>query len=342
MVRRGALLLLLLALAACGRSDPRAPFTDSRVPPQLGPAAWPPQGWAWGLIDTGLAPPQRYGVAAPAGRRPLAQLLVLPGYGGLAEEVFPQADVLTARGVQVWALDGVGQGGSGRIARDRDLGHVDSFQPDVAGLSRMVQGVIRPDPDSGPLVVVAAGAAAPVLLRGLQQGLAGPAAVVLAGPRLVAPPRPFQPRAAWARRLARWLGLDRRRAPGESGWRREPSPQAGAAAALRRAWMAANPDLRMGGPSLGWLAAFDDLLGAVRAAGVAGIRVPVLILADPASAPAAQAADARLCRALPRCAFKLERPAQWPKIEEDFVESTAHARDNPLETRGLPITGDGL
>lgn len=343
MIRRGALLMLVLALAACGRADERAPFTDSRIPPSLGPAFWPPQGWAWGLIQTGAAPAQRYGVGAPADQQPLAQALFLPGYGGLAEEVFPTANAMIDRRIQVWTLDGVGQGGSGRIAAVRDVGHVDSFEDDVAGLRRLAAEVIRPH-EGPPLVAIADGTAAPVLLRALQDGAPGMAAAVLTGPRLSSPPHaPLQPRSAATAPIARWLGLDRRRAPGGSGWRREPvpPPPPGSPAFARQAWQLANPDLRMGGPSLGWLAAFDQLAAAVRAAGWKSLDLPVLILDDPAAPEAERAADARLCRALPHCALALESPDQWPQSETQFVETVAHAGDNPLETRGLPIPGHG-
>jgi lysophospholipase len=334
MIRRGALLALVLTLAACGARGERDPFTDSRIPPSLGPAFWPPQGWAWGLIQQGEAPPQRYGVAAPGDEPPIAQVLVLPGYGGLAEEAFQTANLLTARRIQIWALDGVGQGGSGRIALPRDLGHVDSFADDVEGVRRMLAEVVRPTPDV-PVVAIADGTAAPVLLRGLQQdqGLPGVAAVVLTAPRL--PAARLASGAPAAGPVARWLRLGRYRAPGGAAWRREGlNAPRGSPAFVRHAWQLANPDLRMGGPSLGWLAAFDQLAREVRAAGWRRIALPVLVLVEPA-APAADRAEAdRLCRALPRCSLAEAGAAQWPGREADFVAGVAAAA-------ALPIPGPG-
>lgn len=332
MIRRAVLLALVLVLAACRARGDRDPFTDSRIPPSLGLAFWPPQGWAWGLLQVEGDPAQRYGVAATVNQPPIAQMLMLPGYGGLAEEVFPAANGLIARRIQVWALDGVGQGGSGRIALPRDLGHVDSFIGDVQGIQQMVAQVIRPAPRT-PLVVVADGAAAPVLLRALQQGLPGVAAAVMTEPRLRA--GRLRARAPTAAPWTRWLRLGRYRAPGGNGWRRDgPAAAPSSAASVRHAWQLANPDLRMGGPSLGWLAAFDELIAAVRAEGWHGTRLPVLVLVDPAAAAGQRADAADLCRALPHCTLARAAADQWPAREGDFAAGVASAA-------ALPITGPG-
>src|SRR3569832_916048 len=92
------LILLLLALGACRPGDdPRAPFTDSRIPPGLEHRFYPPQGWTWGLLKIGTAPPVRYGVAAPASTA-RSQVLILPGYGEPAEAWFEIANELIAHG----------------------------------------------------------------------------------------------------------------------------------------------------------------------------------------------------------------------------------------------------
>jgi lysophospholipase len=338
MFRRGLPLILALLLCACRPGDSRDPYTDSRIPPSLGQAFWPPEGWTWGLLQIGRDPPQRYGVAAAPGAIPIAQALMLPGYGGTAEETFATANLLLGRRIQVWALDGIGQGGSGRLTLPRDLGHLKSFDGDLAGLRRMVDEVIRPRTEA-PLVAIADRTAAPVLLRALQLGLPGVAAVVLTEPRLSAaaraPLRAGPPWASWS-----WFDLSWVRSPGESGWRRATEGGAqGSPGYVRHAWQLANPDLRMGGPSLGWLAAFAQLTAAVRATGWTGASVPVLVLGDPA-APARQVrAEAELCRALPRCTLERLSPDLWPQREAAFVLKVASAGPEPDPSLPKPTAG---
>jgi lysophospholipase len=59
------------------RGGERDAFLDSRPPPGLAQRFYPPAGWAWGLIQLGDGPAQRYGVSGPAGA-PRAEVLILP------------------------------------------------------------------------------------------------------------------------------------------------------------------------------------------------------------------------------------------------------------------------
>jgi len=318
---RGLVFALVLLLAACGARDDSAAFTDSRLPPALGLADFPPAGWAWGLIQTAKdAPPQRYGVGAAA-TAPRAQVLVMPGYGDFAETHYRQLRAFVGQYYISWALDGAGQGGSGRAVGPRDLGHVDSFDPDVAAVGAMVRQTIRPSPDA-PLVLVADGTAAPVALRALQGSSQGISGIVLARPSLTELMAVDTRLTTWAARLH--LGFIR--APGGSGWSHDAGlSDISTDRGRRLAWQAANPDLRMGDPSLGWLAAFDDLTGAVKAVGWSRVTVPVLILtprgdADPDWAP--------ICRALPHCILEV-LPKDPTAREIAFVE-TFVAKDAPV------------
>ncbi len=288
MVRRAFVLALTLLLAACGRSHQRTPFIDSRLPPGLPQADWPPAGWTWGLIRVGQDPPQRYGVA-PAGDVTRAQVLILPGYGGLAEDEFAAASDFAGRGYTPWVLEGQGQGGSGRFVTPRDLGYARSLDGDVGAIRRMVQAVVRPA-GGAPLTAIAYGTAAPEALRAAQEGWPGVSSLILTDPRFE------PPGGAVYASLARWMqrqGLGAWRALGENPWRREADD----ADAVRRAWRTANPDLRMGAASYAWIVAFDDLVGEMNAGPWQDVDVPVLIL----QAGRADARTVRLCRRLPRC-----------------------------------------
>jgi lysophospholipase len=263
---------LLLALAACGRDD-ASPFVDSRPPPGLAERFYPPESWAWGLVAADGGPAQRYGVAAPrASNR--AQLLILPGYGETAETWFETAGDLNRAGYTVWVLEGVGQGGSTRLGARRDLGELKSFEPDVAAVRGMIDSVIRPGSDV-PLILIGQGVGALVAARAVEEG-ARPDGLILSAPDCAAR-NASGPLAA--------IGLGGVRAPGSEPWRRDGANAFALGAThdawrgdVTHAWQVANPDLRMGGPSLHWVSALAGLQRQT-VAGLPGLGVPVLIVA---------------------------------------------------------------
>jgi len=273
-VRRALLplFMLFIGLAACGGPDPRAPFTDSRIPPGLEHRFHPPQGWAWGLLKVGEAPTIRYGVSAP-GSAPRAQVLILTGFGEPAETWFETVRDLNSHGYAVWVMEPAGQGGSGRYSSIRDLGHAKSLDPDVGALLAFPARVAR----AGPLFVVASGTSAPVAVRAATLGLKAQG-LVLSAPVFDAGPADQLEK---ARRMRRF-GLGALRATGGVAWKREgPDDQAlglthdGVRGKVRLAWQIANPDLRMGGPSWAWRAALADESAAAR---LAEPKVPMATL----------------------------------------------------------------
>jgi lysophospholipase len=316
MVRRAAALALLLLLAACGRGGERAPFTDSRLPPGLAQSGWPPAGWAWGLIQIRNDPPQRYGVA-PASDIARAQVLILPGYGRLAEESFAAASDFTARGYVVWVLEGQGQGGSGRFVTPRDLGYVRGFDGDVGSIRQMVNTAIAPTP-AEPLVAIAEGTAAPGALRAAQEGLPGISGLVLTDPRFWPPGPPVDPgKARWMTRL----GFGASRAPGQKPWRRDAADPD----TVLHDWQTANPDLRMGGPSYGWIAAFDDLIGQMQSSDWRRVTLPVLMLE---TGPTDQVAQ-RLCHLMPHCRIQPTTDVHAAEVAAIEARLPATSLSNP-------------
>ena len=334
MFRRGVLLGLVLLLSACGGQDARAPFTDSRIPPGLAPRDWPPAGWTWGLIQVGKDPPQRYGVLGPT-IAPRAQVLILPGYGDFAESWYAAAADFAARGYTVWILDAAGQGGSGRWTASRDLGHVASFASDDVALSHMIGQVVRPQ-GREPFVVVAEGTAGLLTARALQNRRLPASMVILAAPSLRTP-GDVATRSSLS--AARRLGLGTLRAPGARGWdRADPPGPPDAHDVVRHAWQTANPDLRMGGPSLGWLAAFDALGREVETARPAagtdrgGGQTPVLILGDPAWSGREGGRWAPICRALDGCASVVADSAEAVHGREVAVIEALLPQPRPVKS----------
>lgn len=295
----------LVAVSACGDGGSRAPFAETRTPPALDARFYPPQGWSWGFVRSGEGLVQRYGVAAPP-VAPRASILILTGYGESAEAWFETVTELTAQGFTVWVLERQGQGGSERGTPWRDLGHVESFDPDVAVVRAMVNGVIRPKEDA-PLVVLGHSEGGLVGLRAAQQGVAMDG-LVLSSPAfgLRALPRP---RAEFARftPAMRALRLGWISAPDQSGWRREGPDgfQSGlthdpARGKVQAAWMLANPDLRMGGRSLGWFTAFFDASDAA-ARDIPRSAVPTLMLDAGKDRVVTASPQTRLCEAMADC-----------------------------------------
>lgn len=287
MRRLLALAGLFLLLTGCGGADGRAPFVESRIPPALGPGYWPPDGWAWGLIGLGEAPVQRYGVSSTTAA-PRGNLLILTDDGQTAEAWFQTARALNARGYTVWVLERAGQGGSARYSGPRDLIHAPSFDDDVATTRALARMIVVGDRDT-PLTLVGRGVGGLVALRAAQART--PATrLVLLEPRLAASGGPALPdwllRTGVGRLPAGWgQSWKRERAPGEPG-RLSPAD-------VQHAWQTANPDLRMGGHSLGWNAAFATAAKTAEA-GLATTRTETVLVGGDAAAQDA-------CRGMSRC-----------------------------------------
>ena len=298
-------------------------MASTRIPPGLQSRFYPPDGWTWALIEPGAGvPPARYGVSAPPGVV-RADVLILPSYGEPAEMWFETARDLNARGYVAWVLEPVGQGGSGRYSRLRDLGYAETLAPDVVATRIAAEKVIH----RRPLIVLASGTSAPAAIQALAAG--APAdGLILNSPRLTpdSPETLGRARQMQQRRLG-WLRADLR-----AGWspyqddRAQGLTHDAARGQVRLAWQNANPALRMGAPSWAWISAFA---AAVQADGSAAPHVsqPVLVLR------AASAGAAGGCKTLPHCtvqtlpgagqALELEAAparAPWLKAIGDFTD----------------------
>ncbi len=343
MVRPLLAALLLLTLAACGQGELAGPFADSRTPPVLGPRFFKPEGWAWGYVQAGKRPVQRYGVVT-TWRGPRATVVVLPGYGESAEVWYETAAALTRRGYSVWVLDRAGQGGSGRYTLPRDLGYVPSFDDDVATLKGLVRVVIR-RPPGHPLILLGHGDGAVVAARAVESGLQVEG-LVLSSPDLAATPVSVEKAKGW---IGKIMLVDRLPGPGWRPWSRSgpDARQAGQThdawrGGVGKAWQLANPDLRMSGPSLGWRAAHQAAAKAAQSE-AARIQAPVLMTTPGPTAPEA----ARLCKAIRGCTG-FEVPGARPALhlESDawrtpwFEAVTGFIATRAQEAREVKLPGE--
>lgn len=332
MRRLTALACLLVLLSGCGGAGGRAPFTDSRIPPSLGPGFWAPEGWAWGLIGVGDAPVQRYGVSSTLGT-PRANILILTGQGETAEVWFETVRELNAAGHTVWVLERAGQGGSARYGGPHDLIHAPTFDDDIAAVRSLTRTLAQGSPDT-PVILLGGGMGGLVALRAAQQGAAVDG-LVLSAPDL----KPDGSLDGWQTWLAR-VGLGAVPQGLGAGWRRE-APDAfargltgdRARGGLQAAWQVANPDLRMGGVSLGWRGAFAEAAAAANNA-LPTTRTPTLLLAAAGGEADAVCRAMAACRAAPlsgaRALPHLDRPAirtAWGEALESFVVERITARE---------------
>ena len=338
MFRRLALAGLLLLLAACGGGgDGRAPFVESRIPPQLGPRFWAPDGWAWGLLKVGDAPAQRYGVSSTL-ITPQAQILILTGYGESAEAWFETARDLNRHGYSVWVLERAGQGGSERYVLPRDLGHAPQFKDDIRAVKTLSRMMASAAPDT-PIIVLGHSVGGLIAVAAVEQG-APAEGLILSAPAFAEKDLIDSGKAGLVK-----AGLGRLPAAWNSGWTRggpdgrtvglTSDPWRGK---VQMAWQTANPDLRMGGPSLGWLASFRTASKAIQP-GLKDLETPTLLLNAGSDRNAAATAQADVCKAMARCrlySFRgarhdlhLERDAirgPWLAAVDSFVRTRAGSR----------------
>lgn len=244
-----------------------------------------PSGWYWGSFRNAGGAKLRYGYCEPAGR-PRARIVLLTGFREFGEKYFETINDLLALEYAVWQLDWYGQGGSER--------HFDNPQKigaaSVAGASAdaraFIASVVPDDPDT-PLAMVSHSTGGLVLLRYLHDHPDGIAAAVMSAP-LFAPYT--DPLPAWlvrgGARLVALAGLGAAYIPGAGDWRQRPSgivdhsrttrdPERGA---LQDLWMEADPKLRMGGVTFGWLdMVFRLTAESMRESFLRDVKTPILI-----------------------------------------------------------------
>jgi len=241
-----------------------------------------------------------------AGGAARGSILFLPGRGDAYEKYLETLDHWHARGWRVTASDWRGQAGSGRLGRDAVTGHIDNFDRWVDDLAQLWTAWKVQTP--GPHVLAAHSMGGHIVLRALAERRVDPHAAVLVAPMLGLQPgwAPTGLALAGARVMGA-LGDPRRPA---WKWEEKPGvPPAGRVALLTHDdtryadelwWRDHRPELAMGPPSWGWLAAalasirFLDRPGRLEA-----VRTPVLLVATTADRLVTFAAIERAARRLP-------------------------------------------
>jgi lysophospholipase len=279
----------------------------------------------WGRVTTADGAVLRWGHLPAA--RPRAECVAVGGFGEFIELHFETVRDVAARRMSAWCFDWRGQGGSARPDRwparararqfDRDADELAAFT--AARLTSGLPRILIAHSMGGAIALLclsrypdlfdAAILSAPML--GLRIGKVPPTAL-----RCVTGP-------------LRLSGLGVGYIPGAPHWRpdRVPSPATSRVSSdpdrcrLRHAWQSFNPELRLGGPTYGWL---DAALGLIARIGkpqfLGEIETPILLGTAGRDVVVSVAAQRRAGRLLPNCVVaNLPESRHEPFRERDSI-----------------------
>jgi lysophospholipase len=165
---------------------------------------------------------------------------------------------LLGKGFAVYALDVRGQGLSSRMLPDRDKGHIDDFSTYVADLKLFLETIVAPQAPR-PLLLLSHSAGGNIALRFLGDEGCGPFAAAAFCSPMTGLPQAWLARTILA--ITRPLpALDMRYAPTTGPCDPQKPPFAAnnlthdeRRYGFTRQWFEADPRLRLGGPTIGWV-----------------------------------------------------------------------------------------
>jgi lysophospholipase len=238
-------------------------------------------GWRIRRID--WAPLER--AATPA----RGSLLFLPGRGDHYEKYLETLDHFSTAGWRVTAIDWRGQGNSGRLLSNPNIGHIDDFATWIADLKAFWIEWKAANP--GPHVVLAHSMGGHLAMRALAEKAMDPDAVAMSAPMLGIQTMglPYATHHAVAKFLC---GLGD---PNRAAWKEGEKP--GSPLNVRSHilthdpdryadelfWWHSRPEIRLGPPSWHWVERAIASTRALNEAGVMeGVTTPILLIATTA------------------------------------------------------------
>lgn len=240
------------------------------------------------FLHAGGTPGARLRAARFVVENPRAVCVLLSGQTEFIEKYFEVIDDLMRRGFSVVTMDWRGQGGSERLATNPRKAHIDDFAQYDEDLDALMREVVLPMSGVKRPIALAHSMGGHILLRRLHDHADEFGAVALCAPMIGIQPRgvPWWVVAA----LARLLNLS---APSKDfvwGMAKRDQlklPFAAQIVTSDRARyqrthdrLAAHPDLRVNGPTWGWLAAALNAIMILQGPGYAeAITTPTLLLA---------------------------------------------------------------
>lgn len=222
------------------------------------------------------------------GAKPRGLCVLLHGQTEFIEKYEEVIGELRGRGFAVATFDWPGQGGSYRLLPDPLKAHIDDFSTYDKALWAFAEQIVTPMTGARPPVALAHSMGGHILLRALHDRPNAFSAAVLSAPMLRALTRGYP---AWLARAAckieNWIGAKNdwvwgmdQRDPHLITFDTQLVTSDRARFQRTQEFVFAHPDLRLAGPTWGWLEAAYESMAKVMAPGYAeAISTPVLLCA---------------------------------------------------------------
>ena len=266
---------------SCCMTDQDQPASPAGVPPTVA-ASWRPAD-RYGFLQ-GAGARLRYACWNTSGT-PRGSVIILQGRAEFIEKYGTETvGELVARGFSVFAVDLRGQGLSDRPLADHDKGHVDDFATYVADLQLFLDKIVAPAA-ARPILALSHSTSGNIALRFLAERGAGPlAAAVFISPMtglwrsflirtLVAVTSPF------GLRDQEYMVATGPYDPKHRDFATNDVTTDERRYRFTDEWFAADPRLRLGGPTIGWLRQAFRSIDLLASPGVLErITLPVLLV----------------------------------------------------------------
>ena len=254
-----------------------------------------------------------YGVWTSPLERVRGSVVVLNGRTEYLEKYTETIGDLNRRGFSVYSFDWRGQGLSDRMLPDRLKGYVQNYEGYLLDLEDFFDQIVRPNV-AGPVILLAHSMGGHIALRFLHDHPTAVSRAVLTAPLIDIIPSPYP---KWIviilTRLAVKTGFThayvlgaKYRNPFDQAFQGNPLTSDPRRFGFDKQAITDSPDLALGEPTFGWVAATLDSIALLKQPGYAeGIKTPVMVVSAGKDRIVCCAAQKRICLRMPDCRLKV-------------------------------------